>query len=44
MYGPADVRVLTPVVVLKEQVVPDQLIHLLTGTTVATLTYHETPE
>ncbi|RDZ62140.1 universal stress protein [Haloferax sp. Atlit-12N] len=44
MRDPDDVRVLVPVAVLAGQVIPDQLIRVLSGTTVVLLAYHEIPE
>ncbi|ELZ98087.1 universal stress protein [Haloferax mucosum ATCC BAA-1512] len=44
MRDPDDIRVLVPVAVLEGQVIPDQMIRLLSQSTVVLLAYHEIPE
>ncbi|RLM83470.1 universal stress protein, partial [Haloarcula sp. Atlit-7R] len=44
MRDAGNVRVLVPVAVLEGQVIPDQVIRLLSSATVVLLAYHEIPE
>ncbi|WP_411969007.1 universal stress protein [Haloferax sp. YSSS75] len=44
MRNTTHVRVLVPVAILKGQVIPDQMIRLLSSSTVVLLGYHEIPE